>query len=54
MPRNTVQAVRGSCRLQRTCQDAATLHVLRDCLEDGGYFRRQRRQGFLGELFDVD
>ena len=36
MPRTKVQAVCGSCRLQSTCQDAATLQVLRDFLENSG------------------
>lgn len=36
MARTKVQAVCGSCRLQSTCQDAATLQLLRDFLENSG------------------
>ena len=34
MPRKKVQAVCGSCRLQYACEDAVTLQVLRDFLEN--------------------
>ena len=36
MPRTKVQAVCGSYRLQSICQDAATLQVLRDLIENSG------------------